>query len=195
MILYCIISEVIPELVAKWIAGQAISPSSLCLTKETTDKTEESKDSTESPAKKPELSRSDSKKSDVKKVVSPVMQAVQAVQRRLPHSLDTDVLMANCAWEYGLQWNKDPENMSPLQQSVAYLKCINNVVVQHGVASMLWRTFLVDKLQATCKLMQKVGKAPREYLCRRDVGLTNTALEKFLGLAVELIDTITQVID
>ena len=57
---------------------------------------------------------------------------LQAVQRRLPHSLATDVLMANCAWEYGLHWNKDPETIFPLQQAVAYLKCIHNAVVQHG---------------------------------------------------------------
>ena len=34
---------------------------------------------------------------------------LQEVQHRLPHSLDSDVLMANCTWEYMVLWNKDPE--------------------------------------------------------------------------------------
>ena len=34
---------------------------------------------------------------------------LQVIQARLPHSLDSDILMANCAWEYVLQWNKDIE--------------------------------------------------------------------------------------
>ena len=34
---------------------------------------------------------------------------LEAVQRRLPHSLDSDVLMVNCTWEYMILWNKDPQ--------------------------------------------------------------------------------------
>ena len=33
----------------------------------------------------------------------------QKLQAKLPYSLDSDILMANCAWEYMVLWNKDPE--------------------------------------------------------------------------------------
>jgi len=156
--------RVLPELVARWLAAQGVAPAMLCFNAEDTDK---------------------------QSVDNPLASKLAAVQQRLPHSLSTDILMANCAWEYCLMWNKDAEYMEPLQQALAYLHCINNQHVQHGVAVMMWRTFLKEKLSATAKLMQKVGKAPREYLCRRDVGLTHNALEKLLGLCVQLLDTMT----
>lgn len=31
------------------------------------------------------------------------------LQSHFPYSLENDVLMANCAWEYAAQWNRDPE--------------------------------------------------------------------------------------
>ena len=57
---------------------------------------------------------------------------LQAIQSRLPHSLGSDVLMANCAWEYIHKWNKDPELIFSYEQAVAYLRCLQNAVLQHG---------------------------------------------------------------
>ena len=36
-----------------------------------------------------------------------------------------------------------------------------------GVASMMWHTFMVKKVSAAAFLMDKVGKAPKDRLCRR----------------------------
>ena len=41
---------------------------------------------------------------------------LQEVQRRLPHRLDADIIMANCAWEYMVLWNKDPEVCSHIRE-------------------------------------------------------------------------------
>ena len=61
-----------------------------------------------------------------------IPEQLQSIQARLPHSLDADILMANCAWEYVLIWNRDPEVVFLLQQAVAYLRCIQNAAIQHG---------------------------------------------------------------
>ena len=58
---------------------------------------------------------------------------LQLCQQRLPHSLDSDVLMANCAWEYAVLWNKDPEVIFALEQALAFLQCIQNALLQHGM--------------------------------------------------------------
>ena len=34
---------------------------------------------------------------------------IERLQSRLPHSLSSDALMANCTWEYMVLWNKDAE--------------------------------------------------------------------------------------
>ena len=41
--------------------------------------------------------------------LSKIQRQLEAVQKRFPHSLESDILMANCCWEYMVQWNKDQE--------------------------------------------------------------------------------------
>ena len=54
---------------------------------------------------------------------------LQAIQVRLPFSLDADVLMANCAWEYMVIWNKDPEvNIAPLSRTVRVIMYLYKTV-------------------------------------------------------------------
>ncbi|CAH1792513.1 unnamed protein product [Owenia fusiformis] len=118
---------------------------------------------------------------------------LEDVQRRLPHSLDSDVLMANCSWEYIVLWNKDPEVVSSLLHSVEYLQCIQNAVLQHGVCIMMWNMFLKKKLMTTAQLIEKVGKAPKDRLCRRDVGLSDIGLVKFVETMCEFLKTMMQV--
>ena len=86
---------------------------------------------------------------------------------RLPFSLDSDVLMANCAWEFMVVWNRDPEVTSPLDLALEFAKCIQNETLQHGLALMLWQMFLVKRFAAAALLMEKVGKAPKDRLCRK----------------------------
>src|SRR6218665_3308896 len=57
---------------------------------------------------------------------------LQDVQHSFPHTLSSDVLMANCSWEFMVIWNRDPEVIYPLDQAMSYLKCIQNASLQHG---------------------------------------------------------------
>jgi len=41
--------------------------------------------------------------------------------------------MANCAWEFMVIWNRDPEAIYALEQAIIYLKCVHNAVLQHGM--------------------------------------------------------------
>ncbi|MGH0142372.1 UNVERIFIED_CONTAM: hypothetical protein FKN15_077811 [Acipenser sinensis] len=96
---------------------------------------------------------------------------LRAVCQRFPCSLDPDLLFAHCCWEYVVQWNKDPEEGRYLAWSVEHLRCICNAHIQHGIAVMMWSTFIVKRFSAAAFLMDKVGKAPKDRLCRRaDVG-------------------------
>ena len=57
---------------------------------------------------------------------------LQEIQTRFPLSLGVDALMANCAWEFMVFWNRDPEAVFALEQAIVYLRCIQNAVLQHG---------------------------------------------------------------
>uniref|UniRef100_A0A8C1CC54 RAB3 GTPase activating protein subunit 2 (non-catalytic) n=1 Tax=Cyprinus carpio carpio TaxID=630221 RepID=A0A8C1CC54_CYPCA len=92
---------------------------------------------------------------------------LECVCQRFPNSLSPDVLFAHCSWENVVQWNKDPEVGQYLEWSVEFLKMISNPHIQFGVSAMMWQTFIVKRFSAAAFLMEKVGKAPKDRLCRR----------------------------
>lgn len=56
----------------------------------------------------------------------------------------------------------------------------------------MWNTFLVKRFSAATYLMDKVGKAPKDRLCRRDVGMSDTAVTSFLGCCWDLLQTLME---
>ncbi|XP_063039869.1 rab3 GTPase-activating protein non-catalytic subunit [Engraulis encrasicolus] len=114
------------------------------------------------------------------------------VCQRFPDSLSPDLLFAHCCWEYMVQWNKDPEVGKNLEWSVEHLKMVSSPHIQLGIALMMWTTFLVKRFSAAAFLMEKVGKAPKDRLCRRDVGMGDSALTSFLGSCVQLLQILME---
>uniref|UniRef100_A0A673YVC7 RAB3 GTPase activating protein subunit 2 (non-catalytic) n=1 Tax=Salmo trutta TaxID=8032 RepID=A0A673YVC7_SALTR len=105
-----------------------------------------------------------------------------SVCQRFPDSLSPDLLFAHCCWEYVVQWNKYPES----------LVLTSNSLSPAGISSMMWNTFIVKRFSAAAFLMEKVGKAPKERLCRRDVGMGDGAMTSFLGSCVELLQILME---
>ncbi|MBN3291964.1 RBGPR protein, partial [Polypterus senegalus] len=115
-----------------------------------------------------------------------------SVCRQFPCSLDPDVLFAHCCWEYVVQWNKDPEEGRHLSWAVDHLRCITNAHIQHGVAVMMWSTFIDKRFSACAFLMDKVGKAPKDRLCRRDIGMSDRAVTSFLTACTQLLQILME---
>ncbi|XP_041927683.1 rab3 GTPase-activating protein non-catalytic subunit isoform X2 [Alosa sapidissima] len=114
------------------------------------------------------------------------------VCQRFPDSLSPDLLFAHCCWEYVVQWNKDPEVGKNLEWSVEHLRMISSSHIQLGIALMMWTTFIVKRFSAAAFLMEKVGKAPKDRLCRRDVGMGDSAMTSFLGACVQLLQVLME---
>ncbi|KAG7460586.1 hypothetical protein MATL_G00200350 [Megalops atlanticus] len=111
---------------------------------------------------------------------------------RFPESLSPDLLFSHCCWEYVVQWNKDPEEGRYLAWAVEHLKLVTSPHIQQGIAVMMWNTFIVKRFSAAAFLMEKVGKAPKDRLCRRDVGMGENALTSFLGSCSQLLQTLIE---
>ncbi|MEQ2273384.1 hypothetical protein XENORESO_003328 [Xenotaenia resolanae] len=116
-----------------------------------------------------------------------------AVCQRFPESLSPDLLFAHCSWEYVVQWNKDPEETRYLFCAVEHLKFISSPHIQLGISTMMWSTFIVKRFSAAAFLMEKVGKSPKDRLCRRDVGIGDKAMTSFLGCCVQLLQILIEV--
>ncbi|XP_034051245.1 rab3 GTPase-activating protein non-catalytic subunit isoform X2 [Thalassophryne amazonica] len=115
-----------------------------------------------------------------------------AVCQRFPHSLSHDFLFAHCCWEYVVQWNKDPEEGQYLCLAVEHLKLVSSPHIQLGISAMMWSTFIVKHFSAAAFLIEKVGKAPKDRLCRRDVGMGDRAMTCFLGCCVQLLQVLME---
>nr|XP_004670175.2 rab3 GTPase-activating protein non-catalytic subunit [Jaculus jaculus] len=175
----------IADSVAKWIFKQDLSPELLKLANKEKD--------VENPDEPKEgIARSFPDISEVETDLGATPDLLHLAYEQFPCSLELDVLHAHCCWEYVVQWNKDPEEARFLVRSMEHLKHIANAHVQNGIALMMWNTFLVKRFSAATYLMDKVGKAPKDRLCRRDVGMSDTAMTSFLGSCLDLLQTLME---
>ncbi|XP_051942627.1 rab3 GTPase-activating protein non-catalytic subunit isoform X2 [Hippocampus zosterae] len=119
-------------------------------------------------------------------------EVLMTVCKRFPHSLSPNLLFAHCCWEYVVQWNKDPEEGPHLCRAVEHLKLVSSPHIQLGICTMMWSTFIVKRFSAAAFLIEKVGKAPKDRLCRRDVGMGDRAMTSFLGCCVQLLQVLME---
>ncbi|XP_021378713.1 rab3 GTPase-activating protein non-catalytic subunit-like isoform X1 [Mizuhopecten yessoensis] len=117
---------------------------------------------------------------------------MEVLKQRLPHSMEVDVLLANCCWENVVQWNKDTKCMKNLESSLEFLRLIQNAILRQGVGSLLWHMFIAKTFSAAAHLMEKVGKVPKDRLCRKEVGLTEGSMAGFVGSVCDLLDIIME---
>ncbi|XP_070983894.1 rab3 GTPase-activating protein non-catalytic subunit-like [Oncorhynchus clarkii lewisi] len=173
----------IADRVAKWVFRQDLAPERL---KDMLQRRGEAQ-RTEQPSQ-PVLREKSQEDADFNRAA----ELLVSVCQRFPDSLSPDLLFAHCCWEYVVQWNKYPEEGRYLCCAVEHLKLISSPHIQLGISSMMWNTFIVKRFSAAAFLMEKVGKAPKDRLCRRDVGMGDGATTSFLGSCVALLQILME---
>ncbi|XP_041828613.1 rab3 GTPase-activating protein non-catalytic subunit isoform X3 [Melanotaenia boesemani] len=177
----------IADSVSKWVFRQNMVPERL---KEILHKKEVSEDSEDKQEQREGGEGNEEKKNEGDP--DKTAELLVAVCQRFPHSLSPDLLFAHCCWEYVVQWNKDPEESRYLSLAVEHLKLISSPHIQLGISTMMWNTFIVKRFSAAAFLMEKVGKAPKDRLCRRDVGMGDKAMTSFLSCCVQLLQILME---
>uniref|UniRef100_A0A673YW21 RAB3 GTPase activating protein subunit 2 (non-catalytic) n=1 Tax=Salmo trutta TaxID=8032 RepID=A0A673YW21_SALTR len=170
----------IADSVAKWVFRQDLAPEGL---KDMLQRRGEAQ-RTEQPSQ-PVLREKSQEDADFNKAA----ELLVSVCQRFPDSLSPDLLFAHCCWEYVVQWNKYPEVCWVRQYRIVFNI---HAVFPQCISSMMWNTFIVKRFSAAAFLMEKVGKAPKERLCRRDVGMGDGAMTSFLGSCVELLQILME---
>ncbi|XP_029937881.1 rab3 GTPase-activating protein non-catalytic subunit isoform X2 [Myripristis murdjan] len=184
----------IADSIAKWVFRQDLAPERLKEIlqrreeKEGDDNSEQSEQRRAGGGGKEGQEENEKKQEDADNTA----ELLVAVCRRFPDSLSPDLLFAHCCWEYVVQWNKDPEEGRYLCWAVEHLKLVSSPHIQLGISSMMWSTFIVKRFSAAAFLMEKVGKAPKDRLCRRDVGMGDKAMTSFLGSCVQLLQILME---
>lgn len=114
-----------------------------------------------------------------------VFDHLNILRKQFPYSLNSNILLTNMAWEYALSWQKDIQDIPKLE---AGLNCLNHITEPHlkkGLHNMIWNTHLKILFESCCKLIRKVGKLPKERLCRQDTGLTDSQMTSFVEICTD----------
>ncbi|XP_059162199.1 rab3 GTPase-activating protein non-catalytic subunit-like [Physella acuta] len=190
----------VPELIARYVVQQRLNPASLFYTfsvQEELQEGEEEEGKSEKLAGTGKDGRTDrgaelNQPADEKvKELCPsdkVKYQLEELRHRFPHSLHNDILLANCCWEFAVVWNKDPEVSQNLDLSLEFLRLVQNAVLRQGVSSLLWHMFILKRASAAATLMEKVGKSPKDRLCRKEVGVSDTGLVAFISLCADFME-------
>ena len=130
---------------------------------------------------------------DEVEVESEIVPGLGELRERFPFSLGQDVLWAHCAWECIMVWNEDTENVAMLSSALVHLSCIHNAHLQHGLGVMMWKAVFKDIIKLLINLVEKVGKAPKDRLCKKTMSLGYKALQNFMATAKQLLEILSQV--
>ncbi|XP_012253512.2 rab3 GTPase-activating protein non-catalytic subunit isoform X2 [Athalia rosae] len=117
-----------------------------------------------------------------------IIEKITLLKRSFPYSLTSSVLLANLCWEFSMTWNKDVTQLKALEAALAVLRQIPMKHMRQGVCCLLWTLHLKKRMEAAAKLMNKLGKLPKERLCVQDVGLSDIQLTTFLQHCVTFLD-------
>jgi len=121
------------------------------------------------------------------------LEGLGELRLRFSHSLGQDVLWGHCVMECASHWNSNKEETSKLFLALEHLSCIHCAALQHGLAVTMWKRYFKEKVSATVMLMEKVGKAPKDRLCRKTVDLSYGALEQFIKATLLLLELIAEI--
>ncbi|CAG9761149.1 unnamed protein product [Ceutorhynchus assimilis] len=119
----------------------------------------------------------------------PVFKYLNLLKQQFPYSLDADNLLANMCWEYALSWRKDIANLEYLEAALTCLNAVSGLCVRKGIFQLIWNTHLKIVVESSCKLINKVGKLPKERLCQQDVGLSDKQITEFIGICTKFMNS------
>ncbi|ROT63084.1 hypothetical protein C7M84_019048 [Penaeus vannamei] len=103
--------------------------------------------------------------------------------KQVDGKIAADSVLTNMSWELVAAWNKARDDTNLISQAVKLVG---------SVSLMLWETWVSQFVQLTTSLMDKVGRIPKDRLCRRDLGLGEHNLAPVLQAVLTLLEQIME---
>ncbi|KAK5645471.1 hypothetical protein RI129_006771 [Pyrocoelia pectoralis] len=123
-----------------------------------------------------------------------IYERLNILRKQFPYSLDVDVLLVNMCWEYALAWQKNLSEFLYLEAAIECLEHISQSHLKQGLYNLVWNTHLKILFESTCKLINKVGKLPKEKLCKQDTGLNDFQINLFINICTHFLDNFLEVV-
>ncbi|XP_017858668.1 PREDICTED: rab3 GTPase-activating protein regulatory subunit [Drosophila arizonae] len=195
---------IVSELTAKWLINSRLHPS---LIVEITPPGNETDDEPEQKSKKQKKKVPDPKleeelEEDDKQEESavepspplePVLERLALLRAHFPFSLESGVLLSLMAWQHMVHWSKQLANLEHMRAAIRCLQQYRtpDLALKHGTCCLIWNATLKYPLQATAKLMQKVGRLPVDKMCQQDLDMSAALVPEFLQLCLEFLEHFT----
>lgn len=188
---------IVSEIVARWAIRHKVPPELLICLPSADASTLDGQDDSEvtvadeSATLKRTVERSTTAVTDMADLSarSTLMEILDHVRQRFPNCLESDILLINCCWELLLQWNAKPLILSSdLFLTLSYLEKVSSSVLKHNVACMGWRLFIQKRFEVLCNLIEKMGKKPKDRICRKELEMDENTLENFSVYCCDLLD-------
>ncbi|XP_028156168.1 rab3 GTPase-activating protein regulatory subunit [Ostrinia furnacalis] len=187
----------ITELIAKWLCGMGVPPEAVVANElleiETASNFDEHKivDESDVDADAPEnlfLENHRKLVDDNPKI----FKWLSLLRRQFPLSTVANYIIANMCWENAIAWQKNMHNTSELQAVVSCLTNISDLHIRLGLFSIIWSTYVKHAFEVICRLVNKVGRLPKDPLCLQDVGLSNTNMIAFLEVVTNYLNSFSE---
>ncbi|CAH0702462.1 unnamed protein product [Spodoptera exigua] len=107
------------------------------------------------------------------------------LRQQFPLSTSSNYIIANMCWEYSIAWQKSMQNCELLNTVNHCLKSISDLHIRLGLYSIIWFTYIKHVFEASCRLVNKVGRLPKDPLCLQDVGYDSASMIKFLEVVTK----------
>lgn len=175
---------IVSELVAQWLTTVGVTPESIVLNEETSCTIEK---------EYKEASNSAEVVDNINKV-QPIFEHLNIIKKQFPYSLEPSILLANMCWEYALAWQKELSEFLYLEAAIRCLEHIPQTHIKQGLYNLVWNTHLKIIFESACKLINKVGKLPKEKLCKQDTGLTDFQIVLFINTCTTFLDNFLDIV-
>ncbi|XP_034827248.1 LOW QUALITY PROTEIN: rab3 GTPase-activating protein non-catalytic subunit [Maniola hyperantus] len=179
----------VTELIAKWLCGMGVPPEAIVANElmEIFDATSDSEMNTSTSEDKTEFVLMENNRHHIDNNPQ-VFKWLSLLRRQFPLSTKADYVIANMCWEYAMEWQKSLNKTMELE---AVLHCLQNILDLHlrlGLFSIIWLTYIKYTFEDSCRLVNKVGKLPKDHLCVQDLGFNSECLKSFLKTTKNYLD-------
>lgn len=171
----------VTELIAKWLCSMGVPPEAVVVHELMERYALKAKDSEELDEDDASFFFMENNKQLVDENPK-IFKWLSLLRRQFPLSTQSDYIIANMSWEYAVEWQKSMKKYEELAAVVHCLSYISNGHLRLGLFSITWCTYIKQVFDLSCRLVNKVGKLPKEQLCSQDLNLGSESLKRILEI-------------
>lgn len=178
----------VTELIAKWLCSMGVPPKAI-IANELMEKHPSLNDTSSDSGEEDDTSliflENNRKYVDDNPVI---FKWLSLLRRQFPLSTSSNYIIANMCWEYAMAWQKNMHKTSELKAVIDCLVSLSDAHLRLGLLSIIWSTYVKSVFEVTCRLVNKVGRLPKDPLCLQDLGFNNNVMLSFLEFTTDYLN-------